>query len=243
MNIAQILSEAARSHPTDIAVEDIGSGERLTYEELRRRTAHTCRLLVEAGLSAGDRVALLMRNSPDYIVGFFAVLANGMVVVPLNVRLTNDDFTHMLRDSGARWILIDDEFRTRLEPADVLHGIGAFTPPLHSLRHTEARDRRRRRRSSFQPDVHQRNDRDAQGRHPHAPILVGSQPGGTVGPRVPTRRPHPPPSSHSPTVPGFWCSRRLPPEERTSYTEPSTLPGSRPPLLTAASPAPSLSRR
>ena len=83
-------------------------GERLTFAET---WSHACRLANalkdELGVSQGDRVALAMRNYPEWCVSYMAVISLGAVVVPLNAWWKADELKYGLEDSGAKIVIID----------------------------------------------------------------------------------------------------------------------------------------
>lgn len=109
-----VLWGAASRFPDRCAVLEHESSRQLSYRELLDRVARLATGFVSRQLLPGDRVALLMRNSIEYVETYFAAIAAGGVVVPLNIRLTNRDFDHMLRDSGATFLVVDAEFADRL---------------------------------------------------------------------------------------------------------------------------------
>ena len=72
----------------------------------------------------GERVALLLINSPEFVEAFFAPGKIGAVVVPLNWRLVADELEFILKDSGATRLVFDDDF---VETVAELHGRGDKT--------------------------------------------------------------------------------------------------------------------
>ncbi|MGI5487334.1 class I adenylate-forming enzyme family protein [Microtetraspora malaysiensis] len=93
--------------------------ERITYEEHFRRAATLARRLVEDyGVRRGDRVALAMRNYPEWVVAFSAILAAGAVAVPLNAWWTGQELAYGLADSGASLLIADAERAARATEAD-----------------------------------------------------------------------------------------------------------------------------
>ena len=61
--------------------------------------------LIASGLRSGDRVALFMGNSPEFVVSYFAVLRAGLVAVPLNTGYTSAEVSALLHDSGSSMII------------------------------------------------------------------------------------------------------------------------------------------
>ncbi len=84
-------------------------GERVTYDAWFRATAALAEHLRDVGVQRGDRVALAMRNMPEWPVVYFAVASLGAVVVPLNAWWKQDELVYGLNDSGARAIVCDAE--------------------------------------------------------------------------------------------------------------------------------------
>ena len=68
-------------------------------------------------LKPGDRVAIMMPNLLQYVVAFFACLRAGFIVVNVNPLYTSREVQHTLRDSGAKAIVIIENFARTLEHA------------------------------------------------------------------------------------------------------------------------------
>ncbi len=93
-------------------------GERISHTEHFRRAATLARRLVEDyGVARGDRVALAMRNYPEWVTAFFAAVSVGAIVVPVNAWLSAPELEFVLRDRGARLIVADSERLERLGAA------------------------------------------------------------------------------------------------------------------------------
>lgn len=88
--------------------------EHITYEQHYRRAATLAgRLVEEYGVAKGDRVAIAMRNYPEWVVSFSAVLACGAIAVPLNAWWTEQELAYGVADCGAKVLIADGE-RARL---------------------------------------------------------------------------------------------------------------------------------
>jgi long-chain acyl-CoA synthetase len=83
--------------------------ERVTYAQAKAQVVGLMGALDAAGLNAGDRVAIAMRNFPEWIYAFYAITAAGMVAVPLNAWWSADELAYGLSDSEARLAIVDDE--------------------------------------------------------------------------------------------------------------------------------------
>jgi fatty-acyl-CoA synthase len=97
--------------------EAIVSGPlRLTYKQFGERVNRWANLMRALGVEKGDRVALLMPNSHRLLEAFFGASLLGVVLMPLNFRLTSDDFDYILNHGGAKVLLIEEELASLIEP-------------------------------------------------------------------------------------------------------------------------------
>ena len=67
------------------------------------------------GLNPGDRVATLHPNSPQLLLAYFAIIKAGCVVVPVNPIYTAREIAHILGDSGARAVIVHQDWAARLQ--------------------------------------------------------------------------------------------------------------------------------
>ncbi len=89
--------------------------ERLTFDaHFRAASTLAWRLTEDFGVRKGDRVAIAMRNFPEWPIAFWAAVSIGAVAVPLNAWGTGDDLAYGLRDSGADVAVVDAERLERL---------------------------------------------------------------------------------------------------------------------------------
>ena len=89
---------------------------RITYNELRAEVEHWARQFLEAGVTPGDRVALLLYDSPAFIACFLATVSIGAVCVPINTFLPANDVEFILSDSCARLLVIDSRLDDKESP-------------------------------------------------------------------------------------------------------------------------------
>jgi acyl-CoA synthetase (AMP-forming)/AMP-acid ligase II len=108
-----MLAQAVRAHGarTFTIYED----ERVSYEAQYRAVAHLAVAMQKMGVAKGDRVALAMRNLPEWPVIFFAAASIGAIVVPLNAWWTAGELGYGLGDSGAKLLFVDGERHQRLD--------------------------------------------------------------------------------------------------------------------------------
>ena len=112
-NMRQVAM-AARTHGDRLFA--IYEDERVTYEAWFRAVARMAAELRERGVAKGDRVALAMRNLPEWPVAFFAATTIGAICVPLNAWWTGPELAFGLANSGAKLLVCDAERWERIAP-------------------------------------------------------------------------------------------------------------------------------
>ena len=112
-NLAE-LAHAGRAHGERTFV--VYEGERVSFAAWFRAVAALARHLQALGVGKGDRVALAMRNLPEWPVAFFAATGIGAICVPLNAWWTGQELAYGLRDSGAKVLVCDGERLERIAP-------------------------------------------------------------------------------------------------------------------------------
>ncbi len=117
------LSESARKYPFNTASNFVLSyllggrytvGGKLTYRRLNELVDRFANALYQLGVRKGDRVALMLPNTPQFVIAFFATMKIGAVVVNNNPTYTARELKHQLEDSGAETIIILNLFWPRL---------------------------------------------------------------------------------------------------------------------------------
>ncbi len=115
MSVVSILAESAIRYPDTIAI--VTGNERTTYKELWNQTRATAGALAAYGVSPGIPVAMLIPNVSDFPRVYYAVLALGGVVVPINPLLKSEEIAFVLRDSGAQLLVCAAAFLEQAVPA------------------------------------------------------------------------------------------------------------------------------
>ncbi|HSS22213.1 MAG TPA: benzoate-CoA ligase family protein [Pyrinomonadaceae bacterium] len=82
---------------------------RLTYEELRRQTVGVAQDLNSMRIAAGERVALLLEDSPEFIAAFIAICVSGAIAVPINMGLQLQEQIAILNDCAATVAYVEDD--------------------------------------------------------------------------------------------------------------------------------------
>ena len=106
------LFRLARSHGNKTFV--VYRDERVSYDEFARAALAIAEALQRAGVKKGDRVAIAMRNLPEWPAAFFGCLLAGGIAVLLNAWWTGPELQYGLNDSGAKVAIVDHERLGRL---------------------------------------------------------------------------------------------------------------------------------
>ena len=114
INIGETLSRRTKRMPNREALVETDSGRRFTYSELNARTNRLANGLIDMGVSAGDRIGILLMNCTEFIETFYATAKIGATLVPLNWRLTPDELEFILKDSGTTSLVFGPEFSAQV---------------------------------------------------------------------------------------------------------------------------------
>ena len=87
----------------------IYNDERLTYGQTHQRVAALAQWLIDSGVQPGDRVAIAMRNYPEWMQAYWAITAVGAAVVGMNAWWIGPEMLYALQDSTPRVIILDKE--------------------------------------------------------------------------------------------------------------------------------------
>ncbi|MCS7094886.1 MAG: long-chain fatty acid--CoA ligase [Thaumarchaeota archaeon] len=104
----QLFLEAAKKKPNDVVV--IFAGEQFTYRKLLDASMRVAGYLKSLGLDSGDRVALVLPNSPQFITSYYGTLMAGGTVVPINPLYKSTELHYILNKSKARFVFSLDLF-------------------------------------------------------------------------------------------------------------------------------------
>ncbi|STZ76156.1 fatty acid--CoA ligase [Bergeriella denitrificans] len=99
-NFYEMLAAACEKNGRGTAV--FNDKEKISYRELKRRSEAVAAYLQSIDVKYGDKVALVVSNSPEFVIAYFAVTAIGAVAVPINTFLKRDEFAYILNDCRAK---------------------------------------------------------------------------------------------------------------------------------------------
>jgi acyl-CoA synthetase (AMP-forming)/AMP-acid ligase II len=112
MTIDYFLRRALQRHAERVAIVD--DERNITYADLDRRSNAIAAYLLEQRLRKLDRVAVLLHNRAEFIETELGIIKAGLVKVPINNKLSTNEIVAILKDSGARALVLEPEFQAPL---------------------------------------------------------------------------------------------------------------------------------
>jgi long-chain acyl-CoA synthetase len=114
-SLYQILQDAADGFPNRPAIAFLGN--HLSYAELLDEVEKLAAALAALDVAKGDRVGLILPNSPQFVIGYYAALRIGAIAVGNNPLYTQRELTHQLSDSGCKVVIVLDQLYPTLGAA------------------------------------------------------------------------------------------------------------------------------
>ena len=136
-SVTQAFDEATERDPARTAVAFYGRS--ISYRELRDAADRLACALATLGLKKGDRIALYLVNSPQFIIAYFAALKCGATVTPISPVYTSHEVKYQLQDSGARAMICQDVLYEKVARTGValelvvVTNVGEYLPTLKRL--------------------------------------------------------------------------------------------------------------
>lgn len=94
-------------------------GEELTYADVAERVNIVTDMLLGAGISSGDKVALLSNNMPNWGVCYFAVVSAGMIVVPILPDFSGPELDMIIKHADAKALLVSDKLFSKISKTTI----------------------------------------------------------------------------------------------------------------------------
>ena len=137
--VPDLLKAAADRFPDSTAL--LFYGTRITYRDFYRLVVCFAEALERLGVRRGDRLAIMLPNIPQAVIGYYGALQAGAIVVQINPLYLSQELESQLCDSGAETILALDLFHARIQPIYqrtalkhvILTRVSDFLPPLKRL--------------------------------------------------------------------------------------------------------------
>jgi len=108
LTLPELIERQARERPNSSAL--VFKGTITTFEDLRQKVERWAAVLSARGVKAGDSFGLVMRNSPEFVVTFFALARLGARAVPVNFLLKADEISYIFEDAGVVGVLTQPAF-------------------------------------------------------------------------------------------------------------------------------------
>ncbi|MEP6704780.1 MAG: long-chain-fatty-acid--CoA ligase [Acidobacteriota bacterium] len=134
-NVRELLETRAARAPEKTFLFSAADGREWTYDEFDRVVNRTANLLRASGVSKGDVVSLLLPNSAEYVVAYFACWKIGALAGPVNSLLKREEIEWVVGNSEAKLMLISNELLTttfglKSEPGAVATGFLSDVPQI-----------------------------------------------------------------------------------------------------------------
>lgn len=122
---ADLLSQTAKRYPEQLAL--VFDKTHLTYREVEALVNMLANALLDMGISAGERVGLLLVNRPEYVLSWFAITRIGAIASPMNPSYKEREILHQLTDSDAVAVIAE------AASVPLLHAMRSYLPTLRSV--------------------------------------------------------------------------------------------------------------
>lgn len=136
-SVADLFDEATARFSAKPAL--IFYGREITYQQLREQTERFASSLARLGLKKGDRVALYLLNSPQFVIAYFAAMKLGCTITPVSPVYTSHEVRYQLEDSGARTVICQDILYEKVAKSGVsmehiiVTGVSEYLPGFQKL--------------------------------------------------------------------------------------------------------------
>lgn len=140
------LEQSAQANPDRTCT--VFKGAKLSYREMDQLTDRMAAGLAARGVKKGDRVAIFMPNSPQFVIAFFGILKAGGVVVATNPLYTPREIEHQMNDSGSEVMLVMSNFYEKVKQVQpntglrklIVTNIKEYLPPAMRILFTLAKE-------------------------------------------------------------------------------------------------------
>ena len=135
--LVDLFDESAQKYANQPAV--IFYGNKISFKQLQDEVNRFATALSKLGVVKGDKVALYLLNSPQYVIAYFAILKVGGTVTPISPVYTSSEVRHQLTDSGAKMIVCQDILYDNIAKTGIkldkifLTGISDYLPTIRRM--------------------------------------------------------------------------------------------------------------
>jgi len=117
LNLLEVLNSSCEKYSSNIAVSYIDQPP-LTYKKFKEKVENVSAYLKSNGITAGDKVAILSENQPNWAVTYFAITTMGAIAVPIMTEFSSSEIQHVLRHSESKAIFVSSKQFSKIEDFD-----------------------------------------------------------------------------------------------------------------------------
>jgi long-chain acyl-CoA synthetase len=156
--LMDIVSDSARQYPERPIL--FFKGTSISYTELERQSDILAAALVELGIRKGERVALILPNSPQLVIGEFGIWKAGAIAVPMNPLYTENELEYAFNECGAETVIVLTPFYTKVKAVQPRTKIGRviatnikeYLSPIMQFLFTLLKEKNEGHRIDLQPE-------------------------------------------------------------------------------------------
>src|SRR6266550_1039468 len=157
VNLGQLLEQRVSAAPDKPFLISEADGRRFTFAEFDGAVNRAERLLRSHGIAKGDPVSLLMPNSAEYVIAYFACWKLGAIAGPINSLLKAHEIEFVISDSEAKALLVHSDFLPTIESIrkglPTLHAVIQFDDEAAATKHFDKESGNPDSASSYLSDV------------------------------------------------------------------------------------------
>ncbi len=113
LTLQSIINTSISNFYDKTCVSFVG-GKPMTYGDLGQKMKEIGEMLFSLGLESGDKVALLGHNMPNWVVAYFSVVANGLIIVPILPDFTREEIENVLLHSGSKVLFVSEKLASKI---------------------------------------------------------------------------------------------------------------------------------
>jgi len=109
------------------------NGEPITYAEFGKEVEELAKTLFSLGLRKGDKVALFSHNMPNWVIAYFAVVAKGLIIVPILPDFSSEEVENVLTHSESKFLFVSERLYPKVEGLNLPNIVGMIKTDTLSL--------------------------------------------------------------------------------------------------------------
>ena len=114
LTLQSLINYSVKNFANKLSVSFVG-GTPITYSELGKKIEEVSSLLFSLGLKKEDKVALLSHNMPNWVIAYFSVVANGLIIVPILPDFTTEEIDNVMVHSEAKVLFVSERLSSKVE--------------------------------------------------------------------------------------------------------------------------------